>query len=399
VRVKKLETLDKSKVKILRAKYLLIVSLFKKLDNNIKRCILGMYSSLTGNFFLERKNAMKTYLKEVGNAIKTTLLLALLAILAACGGGGSSEPAQPFVIAPPPPVTFTYTAKKPCAIGPALTSTVSQSAADELVPGGCPPVPTTGLMVSIVGDKLVISGTPAGVAVKNSNLTATNGASTVTYVDGVKTSGTLLSDAIYTFVGASATFNSAGLTTFAGTFTSPVIAMVCTAPAMLTTANTCISPPAATGYAWNAFIKAWVANVGVRVFNPNLLPVECKEVGDGCWVANVANGMIKFVQSDAILQGLSTEKSINAYYRTTTGPFGATWVFMPLDSTTGKPFGQSSTSVNNGGVGSNLDWIQGAGQADGVIVHQASTDTCTNWPYFPTTGIFQAKPVICPSAK
>jgi hypothetical protein len=108
------------------------------------------------------------------------------------------------------------------------------------------------------------------------------------------------------------------------TFTTlPVATPVatCVAPARANLFNVCISPPAATGYTWNDIIKAWVADIGVLVTGANALPTDCANtlpgwwtVGDACWLASVANGTIKLVNSGLVMTGSSTRPIIFAIY-------------------------------------------------------------------------------------
>ncbi len=116
--------------------------------------------------------------------------VALFSLLPGCGGGdggGGSTPA--------PPTTYTATATKPCASGPALTATsqvsqaAAQSAADAQVPSACPPLTAAELaQVSLIAstDPLTgqlatkLTGLPAGVELISANLTLTGPAGVVT---------------------------------------------------------------------------------------------------------------------------------------------------------------------------------------------------------------------------
>ena len=101
--------------------------------------------------------------------------LALIAALAACGGGGGGagptfsgggEVTTP-VGGNTPTMTITYTATSMCASGPNLTSTVSQLAANALVPSACPALPASVLAQAnvVVGSgtlNISVTGLPAG---------------------------------------------------------------------------------------------------------------------------------------------------------------------------------------------------------------------------------------------
>lgn len=260
----------------------------------------------------------KSFLRAPSTPLRfcvAALLIAATAImLTACGGGGGTTT--------PPATGGTYTATSLCASGPALTSTVSQAAANALVPNSCPAVPTTGVTVNVVGGMLVVNGLPPGVTVATSSFTAISGGSTVVFTNGALTSGTLLSGATYTYSGAQVTFTNAPNVIIAGTFVSPVI-VVCIAPAMLNTANACISAPAATGYTWNSVVAGgvWVADIGVLVSTANLLPVTSFVIGDAAWLTAAANGTIKYVKTASIKQQ-DSRPLIYAFYKTTNAPGG-----------------------------------------------------------------------------
>ena len=291
-------------------------------------------------------------MKKTSLKLKTALAALTLVTLAACGGGGGATTA----IAPTTPVNPTlptiFTATTQCASGPALTSTLSQAAANARVPGDCPAVSTVGVGVSIAGNMLSVTGLPASLVVSSSSLTATSGASVVTYTNGALTSGTLLSAATYTYNGARVTLANAPAITLAGTFVSPAIATVCTAPAMLTTANTCISPPAATGYTWNSVVAGgvWVADIGVLVTGANLLSSASFVIGDTAWLQAMANGTIKCTNTSSTKADGRPE--IFCHYKTVNGVINngsEYYVSMPMMADTIATGGGANQSVGNGG--------------------------------------------------
>jgi hypothetical protein len=108
---------------------------------------------------------------------KTTLAALALATLAACGGGGAGSSSTS-------PVVTTYTAATACASGPALTSTVSQAAADALVPAACPALTSAQLSAIAVNRSatgaLTLTGLPTGVAWSAKSVTFTKGSTSVT---------------------------------------------------------------------------------------------------------------------------------------------------------------------------------------------------------------------------
>ena len=112
----------------------------------------------------------------LGAKTKTLGLAAAILIFAACGGGGGGSPSAPAA-------SYTATSVSTCANGTALsaTSAVSQAdaqtAANALVPSGCPalsPAPT----VSVIGGVLTLSK-PAGAVLVASTLTVNPGGTLV----------------------------------------------------------------------------------------------------------------------------------------------------------------------------------------------------------------------------
>ena len=314
----------------------------------------------------------KSFLRAPSTPLRfcvAALLIAATAImLTACGGGGGTTT--------PPATGGTYTATSLCASGPALTSTVSQAAANALVPNSCPAVPTTGVTVNVVGGMLVVNGLPPGVTVATSSFTAISGGSTVVFTNGALTSGTLLSGATYTYSGAQVTFTNAPNVIIAGTFVSPVI-VVCIAPAMLNTANACISAPAATGYTWNSAVKVWVADRGIYITSINTLPAACLNINDACYLAQAANGTIKFAQGPTNV--------MFAVYQTADGYLNT----MPLNSD-GTPNNVGTSLVSGGASGNFWDYV--VGTVSGII-RKTSGGGCAEFTFGTLWG---ASPVTCP---
>ena len=390
----------------------------KKLDKRIKSSILNMYliSSDFKKYFSRNisKNLVKKsrslimgvmspktlrskFMKAKKDIFERTMWMwlsaaLLIAFLTACGGGGGGAPAGPTpptgggsgtdtVVVTTPTMTVTYTATTSCASGPNLTSTVSQAAADALVPSSCPTVPTVGVAVSIATDMLAITGLPGGVNVASSTVTMVSGASTVVFVNGAITSGTLLSNAVYNYTGGQVAFVNAPMITIAGSVTSPVIppvAVVCTAPAMLSSANTCVSPPAASGYTWNAAVKVWVADRGIYVVDINTLPATCLNIGDACYLANAADGTIKFVQGPTSV--------MFAVYQTADGYLNR----KPLNND-GTP-NNVGTSLLSGGSSGNL-WDYVVGTEFGIIQKVTTPSECFEFTF---TTIWGNSAVTCP---
>ena len=301
---------------------------------------------------------------------KIALALAALALitLAACGGGGSTTP--PVVITPGT-TTVIYTATTLCASGPALTSTVSQLAADALVPDACPALPATAYantqVVASVNNgtlTLTVTNLPAGFV--SGVLTASSG-STGGVAD-VNASGSVVTrpgSSINWATNYTGTlvmnFANAPAITIAGSFVTPAIAVVpvvCTAPAMRNNIiNQCITAPAATGYTWNSIVGGgiWVADIGVLVTGANLLPATSYVIGDAAWNQAMASGLIKCTNTTRTKAAGRPE--IFCHYKTlnVVGGNGITeyYVSMPMMADTVATGGPANQNVGNGG-GNNI---------------------------------------------
>jgi hypothetical protein len=333
-------------------------------------------------------------------ALATTLVVVALT---ACGGGGGSGAAPATGGNPPggsgtdtvvvttPTMTVTYTATNSCWSGPNLTSTVSQAAANALVPNACPALPATEYSATSVVPStstltLTINNLPA--VFTDGVLTATGLASggtwdvvsTATGITVTPRGGTSLNwvtsysgNLVMNFAGAPSASKTITFTTGA----DPSV-VVCTAPAMLTTANTCISPPAATGYTWNAVVKVWVADRGVYITSINTLPATCLNIGDACYLANAADGTIKFVQGPTSV--------MFAVYQTADGYLNR----FPINSD-GTPNNAAPLLTNGGVSGSALDYV--VGTISGIIQKVTFTATCFELTFTTMWGNSQ---VTCP---
>ncbi len=334
-------------------------------------------------------------------ALATTLIVVALT---ACGGGGGGAPAS----TPPvggggtdtvvitPPVVVTYTAANLCASGPALTSTVSQAAANALVPGNCPALlasayASTSVVVGSGKLTLSVNNLPAGftggVLMVSRNvpstqsiwdiIPSTTGNGTAKFRDG---SATPLYASVYqgvlemNFVGAPSASKTITFTTDA----DPSI-VVCTAPAMLTTANTCISPPAATGYTWNSVVKVWVADRGIYVTSINTLPATCLNIGDACYLAKAADGTIKFVQGPTSV--------MFAVYQTADGYLNT----YPINAADGTRNNISAALIAGGASGNLWDYV--VGTTSGIIQKVVTPSACFEYAF---GTLWSNSPVTCP---
>ena len=155
-------------------------------------------------------------------------------------------------------------------------------------------------------------------------------------------------------------FENAADVVVIGTLSTPVAPVVCTAPAMASAANTCVPPPAATGYTWNNNIKAWVANIGVLVSGANTLPATCLTIGDDCWKANVANGTVKFVNSGSVMTGLNTRPIVFAFYVVTNRFGNPSYNLLAIYGDSEAESAAASQNLDNGGVNSTISAIKGS---------------------------------------
>jgi hypothetical protein len=324
--------------------------------------------------------------------------LSLLALtLAACGGGGSSTTT--------PPAATIYTASTACASGPALTSTVSQAAADALVPASCPAL-TTAQLSSIAVNRsatgaLTLAGLPTGVTWSSRSVAFSKG--------GVTIAGTI--DAAGNITPTSALAAGTWTVTFTGQpvgapavvnlplSTSVVIPALVCAIGQNTVSGNCVTiatplagadkwnaatsarvPAVATDFTWLANgggtgIGVWAANTGIRISAPTTLPATVVNVGDAAYKAEAAAGRIKYAYDGVNLYG---------YYITPNGISNTlVTVVMPINPSSGVQLLASSAIGNSGGTLYET-WVQS--NSNSFIRHypdgtcwRASPDQNGNW--------------------
>ncbi|MEY4507816.1 MAG: hypothetical protein RL297_2394 [Pseudomonadota bacterium] len=272
----------------------------------------------------------KCNLKPAFDTLWLIIVAVSAAILTACGGGGGGSSDTPPTT---PPTTTTYTSAKTCHNGQRPTSTVSQAAADALVPNSCPAIPTTGVTVSVVGGVLVVNGLPSGVTIASSSLTATNGSSVVVYTNGALVSGTLMSGT-YTYSGAAVTFTNAPAVTLAGTFLSPV-------------------PPPVV-FNWPTDIKNLV-EVGIvnGTVTPSLAITEWTTMSpytqqinnSDDWKTNLKNGNVKILKSGEMAPDINGVQR-NIWRAVFYNSFTKGWCMTPVHADNGTAYnGDTRTSV------------------------------------------------------
>jgi hypothetical protein len=141
-----------------------------------------------------------------------------------------------------------------------------------------------------------------------------------------------------------------------------VVTPTCTAPAMLNSANTCISPPAVTGYTWNTANKVWVADIGVLGTGLNTLPAECVNFGDACWKASSANGTIKYFATNMVISGRN--QIMAGYIIGGTGVGSGNFFIMPFYADA-----DADTPVSNKAINATFEpttMVTAKGSQDGV---------------------------------
>lgn len=139
----------------------------------------------------------------------------------------------------------------------------------------------------------------------------------------------------------------------------PAPASACLPPTMENSKGACMLPPAPTGYTWNNIIKAWVADIGTLVTGANTLPATCVTVGDQCWLDSVADGTIKFVNSNAVMTGFSTRPVVFAFYK---GNFNGTNYYgvKPMYADVEAVSTAANQDVSNGGNTDTVTEIKGS---------------------------------------
>jgi len=188
----------------------------------------------------------------------------------------------------------------------------------------------------------------------------------------------------------------------------------CTAPAQQNALGACMSPPVtgafakddATGnirsavasdFTWSVAAKVWMANMGVKITNPQDIGATkyvANDVGladGGLWEKYSADGTIKFAMSDIVIPGYNGRKVMFAYYKTNQSPGGVTiYQRFPIWADTNNA-ATINPPVDNGGFQEPSDYSYGS-QA-GFVVHSASG--CWESYWAPVVNNFSSRSVIC----
>lgn len=394
---------------------------FKKIFSRSLRSLF-LFSSIVPHKGRKGKVVIMTQKFFASKWGKLGTALAVLALVAACGGGGDSAPA-PGVNPPPQPVSVTKTVTCPngspqsatAATADAAISAAAALCAQPKLISVTPANGTTGVnldgqapfSVVVATDSALILPASGDVSLK-AGLTPVAGSVALVGTNSFKLtpSAKLLYGQVYTFAAnmkdalgrafsVTSTFtassvscvspkipSSDGQSCVNPTCTAPSVwsgtscevpPATCTAPAMANSLGACVSPPAGTGYSWNSVIKAWVADIGTLVVGANTLPATCVTFGDACWTQSVANGTIKFANSNVRDTVNSARPVVFAFYRAGAGSaFPGVYMSTPMYADVAGEAALSNQNTANGGNGNVISNVKGS--AGGV--KQTISDGC-----------------------
>jgi hypothetical protein len=241
---------------------------------------------------------------EAFKLFKLGFITFMVAALTACGGGGGSSPAfttQPSVVGTAPaapttptvpttpvvtPTVVTFTASTLCASGPALTSTVSQAAANALVPGNCPALPATAYAATSV---VVGSGT---LTLSVNNLPAGFTGGVLSASANVPSNQSVWNLVPTTTGNASATLRAGSAApVFASTYTGVIEMNFAGAPSAskIITFTTGADPMMMTDLLNQ--VTRFIVPIGIQKVVPSTeLPMTCLKVTDSCFLTAVMSG-------------------------------------------------------------------------------------------------------------
>lgn len=309
------------------------------------------------------------------NLFETAFVVLSLTILTACGGGGGGGAGPTFSggseVTPPvggntPTMTVTYTATSMCASGPNLTSTVSQLAANALVPSACPALPASVLAQAnvVVGSgtlNISVTGLPAGF---------TGGTLSATKVTPSTTSNW---DLVPTTTGnASATLRagSAALS-FATTYNGSIMMNFAGAPSASKTITFTTGADPVVALTWPAnvtnLVEVGIVNgtidstKAVTVWTA-MFPVATNVGNNADWNANLTNGNVKIVKSGEMANDINGVPR-NIWRAIFFNPVTNGYCFTPINAHDGSSYnGDSRTSVSC--VSAPLNYLIGVSDAN-----------------------------------
>ena len=281
------------------------------------------------------------------------------AVLTGCGGGSAGAPTGPTpqagggsgtdtVVITTPTVVVTpviYIAATSCASGPALTSTVSQAAANALVPSGCPALPATAytntqVVATVTSGTLTLTVTNLPAGFVSGVLTATGPASGG--VSDVNANGSVAPRP-----GSSADW--------ATTYTGNLVMNFAGAPSASKTITFVTPANPVLSVTWPAnitkLIEVGIVNGAVdqskKVTVWTLMSPIATDVGNNAdWNANLINGNVKIVKSGEMANDINGV-SRNIWRAIFFNPVTNGYCFTPINSHDGSPYnGDSRTSVS-----------------------------------------------------
>jgi len=394
---------NRKKERIIAKDGFVLFSVVRKQFQAIEKVITGSLVSISSSKVFTiihlphkgRKERWSTMAKKIfrsfGGKIWTVFAVLLMDFfITACGGGGGGTTTPP----------TTYTSNITCPNGSAKTgtSTVSQSAALDVATAQCaapvlvsvtPSNSATGVAPDTFASLVVATDSildPSSLTATNVTLKAgqTAVAGTVS-ADGTKgfkftPSAKLMYAQVYNFVASvkdtlgkslsvGSTFTMASVSCVsplvpdsAGTSCVPP---VCTLPAVWSGTACAVPPAQCTAPAvWTAGINACVTPIGTLVTGANFLPTECVTIGDSCWLASVANGTIKFVNSGAVQTGYNTRPIVFAFYKGKLSNGTIYYGVTPMFADSPAPSAFANQNVENGGNTDIVTEIKGS--ANGV---------------------------------
>ena len=325
--------------------------------------------------------------------LATTLVFVALT---ACGGGGGGDAPAP-VVTPPvgnsngvPTTTLTYTATPFCTSGPALTSTVSQAAANALVPGNCPALPasayaSTSVVVGSGTSTLSVNNLPAGFVGGSLALTKETPSNT-SYLDLVPT----------TTGNASATLRQGSAALSYGTVYNGTIEMnFAGAPSASKTITFTTGADPAVNALTQA--KAKIVPMGVQVKVPATeLPASVTKTTDAGFLSGVLNGTVMLIDTGMKMTGWTvvadrTRDLVFAIYRQN----GNYYIKVLFKDNLNATFANVDSGYDRVIVAlSGFTFDRGQGAVDGLLVRSFSPsrnqDVCSLFYWVDPTSGFSA---------
>lgn len=364
-------------------------------------------------FWAHKGMTMKTSVKNNGRIAVVLVTLVTAIALTACGGGGSGSSGGGTVV-PPVEVSASVTCPEGTVKeGKGTTNAAAVTAANTLCPSpklvSVSPADKAADVSPDTFTGIVVATTSIldGASINTTNITMLAGLTQVAgTVSATGTKGFTFIPTSKLMYGQSYSFSMKGVKDVLGhllpdTLTSFTMgSLICTTPQVPNTdGTTCITPvkTCPVPQVLNSEMNVCVYPMGIKVFGANQLPVGCISSTQQCWKDAATNGVVKWIQTSALMTGYSTRPSIHAYFRNTSTLFGVTglWNFLPFYADTGEKFAADIP----GGISSEIDWVYGT--SNGIIVHEKVTGLCYENHWNPKDVLWETVsvgggPVTCP---